>query len=195
VEVEMRGRTVAAVLAAAATMAGTMAAPASAAPLERGTFEFTDSFTFDDCGFEVAVDETISGRYVIKDSTPKTDGQYFQVQQQTEYYGVYTNVATGEFGTQEWRTTFKEMPATIISDDGPVVTYRTHESGVWDVLRDSSGAVVYRSVGNLVMEYEFDTLGDSAPGGTFLSEQFVRASGIWQTLDADYCELLTDIIG
>jgi hypothetical protein len=186
---------VAAALAVAATALGGVAAPAAAAPLERGSFEFSDSYTFDDCGFEVAVEESISGRYVIKGSTPKTDGQYFTLQQQARYHATYTNVETGESASQDWWTTFKEMPARIVSDDGPVVVYRTHETGVWDVIRDSSGAVVYRSVGNLVMEYEFDTQGDSAPGGELLSEEFVRASGHWETLDLDLCEALTDIIG
>jgi hypothetical protein len=191
----MRARRVAAALVVAATALGGMAAPAAAAPLERGTFEFPASFTFDECGFEVAVDEVLSGWYVIKDSTPKTGGQFFQLQQQAEYHAVLTNVETGAWATQDWQTTFKEMPATVISADGEDVRYRTHETGVWDVIRDSSGRVVYRSVGNLVMEYEFDTGGDSAPGGDFLSEQFIRAAGHWDTLDADYCAILTDLIG
>jgi hypothetical protein len=180
--------------AAVAMVAGGGALPASAAPIERGTFEFPDSFTFDDCGFEVAVDEVLRGRYVIKDSTPRTSGQFFQLQQQAEYVAVITRVDTGESVTQEWRTTFKEMPATVISDDGREVVFRTHETGVWDVIRDSSGRVVYRSVGNLVNEYTFDTLGDGNPGGDFTSEEFVRASGNWQTLDLDYCAVLTDLL-
>jgi|GEM_PF-1501450 hypothetical protein len=190
----MRARPAVLAVAVAAMAVGGMAGPAAAAPIERGTFEFPDSFTFDDCGFEVAVDEVLAGRYVIKDSTPRTGGQFFQVQQQAWYSAVITRVDTGESITQEWRTTFKEMPATVISDDGDVVRFRTHESGVWDVIRDSSGKVVYRSVGNLVMEYEFDTLGDGVPGGDFLSEEFVRAAGHWDTLDLDYCAALTELL-
>jgi hypothetical protein len=191
----MRGRSVALAVAAAVTVAGGVAAPAAAAPLERGTFGFSDVSTFDECGFDVEVDETLSGWFVIKDATPRTDGQFFRLQQQATYHATFTNVATGEYVTQDWRTTFKEMPATLVSDDGPVVRYRTHETGVWDVFRDSSGTVIARSVGNLVMEYEFDTLGDSAPGGDLVSEEFVRTAGLWQTLDVDFCQALTDAIG
>jgi hypothetical protein len=170
--------------------------PADAALLERGTFDDGGSFTFSDCGFEVAVDERISGWYTINQGTPQTGGEFFRVHQQAQYSGTYTNTETGEYFTSSWRTNFREMPATIVNETGPVVTYQTKESGVWDTLRDSSGKVQYRSVGNLVFVYEFDTGGDGAPGGgEFLSEDFVRTSGHWETFDADFCEVVTDLIG
>ena len=187
-----------ALLAALASTAavGFAALPASAAPVDSGTFDFTDSSTFDDCGFTIAAVERQMGRFTVKDSTPKTSGQFFRVQQQTSYSGVFTNVDTGAYFTESWHTTFAELPATVISDDNPnIVTYRTHETGVWDVVRDSSGKVRYRSTGNLVFEYVFDTQGDSAPGGQFISQDFIRTSGHWQTFDADFCGIADELIG
>lgn len=172
-------------LGAAALLAASL--PANAAIIERGTFEDSGSFTFDDCGYTVAVDETISGWFTIGSGTPQTDGEFFRVHQQTAYSGTYTNVKTGEYFTSAWRSNFREMPARIVDADGPIVTYQTKESGVWDTLRDSTGKVRYRSTGNLVFEYIFDTGGDGAPGGgEFLSEEFIRTSGHWDTFDADF---------
>lgn len=173
-----------------------LSTPASAAILERGTFDFADSYTFDECGFEVAVDERFVGWYTISQGTPQTNGEYFRVHQKTSYSGTFTNVESGAFATSAWHVNFREMPATIVDEDGPVVTYQTKESGVWDTIRDSSGKVRYRSTGTLVFRYVFDTGGDGAPGGgEFISEEFVRTSGNWQTFDADFCAILDELIG
>lgn len=184
----------AAALGAAALLA--TAVPADAEIIERGSFEEAGTDTFDDCGFTVAVNEQIAGRYTISGGTPQTGGEYFRVHQKTQYSGTFTNVKTGEYFTTAWRSNFREMPATIVDEDGPVVTFQTKESGVWDTFRDSSGKVRYRSVGTLVFEYVFDTGGDGAPGGgEFLSEEFVRTSGHWDTFDADFCAIAKELIG
>jgi len=184
-----------AALASAAALAVT-APPASAAPIDSGTFDFSESSTFDDCGYSIAAEEHRQGRYVTKDSTPATGGQFFRVQQRTTYVGKFTNVETGAYFTETWHTTFKELPATVVSDNNPdIVRYRTHETGVWDVIRDASGKVRYRSTGNLVFEYVFDTGGDSTPGGEFISAQFIRTSGHWDTFDADFCDIADELIG
>lgn len=187
--------TLLAALVSSALLAVT-APPAVAAPIESGTFDFTDSSTSDDCGYPISIEEQRVGRYVVKDSTPASGGQFFRLQQKTTYSGVFTNVETGAYFTESWHTTFKELPGTVISDDDPdVVKYRTHETGVWDVIRDSSGKVRYRSTGNLVFEYVFDTGGDSAPGGELISEEFIRTSGNWQTFDAHFCDIADELIG
>jgi hypothetical protein len=173
-----------------------LSSPADAALLERGTFDDSDSFTFDDCGFTVAVDERFVGWYTIGEGTKRTNGEFFRVHQMTTYSGTFTNVETGEYFTSAWHTNFREMPARIVSEDGPIVTYQTKDSGVWDTLRDSTGTVRYRSAGTLVFRYVFDTGGDGAPGGgEFLSEEFVRTSGHWDTFDADFCAIVDELIG
>jgi hypothetical protein len=134
--------------------------------------------------------------FTISKGTPQTGGEYFRVHQQTSFTGTFTNEATGDFFTATWKTNLMELPARIVDENGPVVTYRTHESGVWDVIRDSSGKVRYRSTGNVVFQYVFDTGGDGAPGGgTFLNEEFIRTSGNFQTFDADFCDIVTELIG
>jgi len=45
--------------------------------------------------------------------------------------------------------------------------------------------------GTITMRYIFDTLGDSQPGGEFLSEELVSAKGLFQSEDLDFCSLLT----
>lgn len=169
---------------------------ATAAPYERGTFDDSFSSSFDDCGFDVSAEERFVGRYTISKGTPQTGGEFFRVHQQVTYTGRYTNEVTGDFFTQTWKTNFQELPARIVDDNGPVVTYRTHESGVWDVIRDSSGTVRYRSTGNVVFQYLFDTGGDGAPGGgIFLDEEFIRTSGNFETFDADFCDIVNNLIG
>jgi hypothetical protein len=182
-------------LAALTLLAGAGTLPALAAPVDSGEFEFTNSSSFDDCGPTVDVEERIWGTFVIKDSTPRTDGQFFMAQQQLNGFVTFTNQQTGDYFTAEWRTRFTELPATPTKDDPDVVTYRSHETGVWQVLRDSSGKVRYRDTGNVVVEYTFDTLGDSQPGGEILSEDLVQTSGRFDTFDADFCEVVLDLIG
>ena len=193
----MRKRKFATILAAAGMAAVSLgAAPAAnAAPLESGTFDFTNSDTFDDCGYDVREDSHAYGEYTTSQSTKKTGGQFFRLHQRIAYEGTFTNVATGAYFTEAWHTNWREMPATLVDGSSSVVTYQTKESGVWDTLRDSSGKVRYRSVGNLVWSYVFDTGGDAAPGGEFISDQFVRTSGTWQTFDTDFCTIVDDLIG
>jgi hypothetical protein len=193
-----RTRRLASILAAAGIAAMSLSATpaANAAQLESGTFDDSFSNTFDECGYDIVEEAHIVGRYTISKGTKKTGGEFFRVHQQAAYEGTFTNVATGAYFTESWKTNFREMPATIVDEAGPVVTYQTKESGVWDVLRDSSGKVRYRSAGNLVFEYVFDTGGDGAPGGgEFLSEEFIRTSGHWTTFDADFCAIVDDLIG
>lgn len=183
-------------VAGVATVSLLAAPPANAGPLESGTFDFTDSGTFDDCGFKVREDFRVSGKYSISQGTKKTGGEFFRVKQHTTYSGTFTNVKTGAYFTNDWHINFRELPATIVDENGPVVTYQTKESGVWDTIRDSSGTVRYRSAGNLVFSYVFDTGGDGAPGGgEFLSEEFIRTSGNWQTWDTDFCAIVDELIG
>lgn len=169
---------------------------ANAAPLESGTFDFTTSETFDDCGYEVREDSHASGKFTVSQGTKKTQGQYFRLHQKIAYEGTFTNVKTGAYFTEEWHTNWRELPGTLVDGSDSVVTYQTKESGVWDTIRDSTGTVQYRSAGTLVFQYVFDTGGDGAPGGgEFLSEEFVRTSGHWDTFDADFCTIVDDLIG
>ena len=195
-----RSKRLAATLAAAgiAALSLTAAPTANAGQLESGTYDFTESNHIDDCGYgyDITEDAHISGKWTISKGTNKTGGEFFRVHQRISYEGVWTNDETGAYATSSWHVNFRELPATIVDQDGPIVTYQTKESGVWDTFRDSSGKVRYRSAGNLVFEYVFDTGGDGAPGGgEFISEDFIRTSGNWQTWDADFCAIADELIG
>jgi len=131
----------------------------------------------------------------ISKGTKKTGGQFFRLRQQVSYEGTFTNEETGAYFTESWKTNYREMPATLVDGSDSIVTVQTKESGVWDTIRDSSGKVRYRSAGNLVWSYVFDTLGDSTPGGEGISDEFVRTSGNWQTWDADFCAIVDELIG
>jgi hypothetical protein len=193
-------RTAVTIGAAGALLAGMAAAPASARPVESGSFENVDSYTFDDCGYPIEAEERLWGRYVIKDARRSTDGQFFYFQQQAWFEGAFRNPANGRTSTIEWNTTFKELQAEVIeeydADDGHhlVIVWRTHEAGPFDVWKDSDGTVVYRATGNLVREYTGDFVVDDAPGGVeFIGEELVRAAGRWA--EPDYCDLFDQLLG
>lgn len=187
--------TVASVIAAVATL-GLSAPAASARPLElRSPYEFIDEFSFDDCGFPVDEVDHYSGLTTIKDSTPTTGGQFFRFSDQYSHRFVVTNAESGDFVVITSRGLFRESPAKVVSDDGRVVTYRTMDSGAFTTVYDSAGRVIAKERGNVVYEYTFDTLGDSQPGGEFLSEELVRISGPHPLYFTDGCDLLTEWIG
>lgn len=184
-------------IGAAALIVGAAVTPAHARPVDSGSF--SDSFAETiECGTRsLELDATIVGTYAIKDSTPKTGGQFFKFSQTAEFNGTFTDPDpdTGGTFTEYWRTNFREGPGTVISDDGRLFRWQTKESGVWDVFRDSSGKVVYRNTGTVVVNWEGDTLGDSVPGTVILSEDFERTSGHFPTFDMDICQIAESILG
>ncbi len=173
---------------------------ASAAQLE--SYRWSDSGTVvtdigSECGFGYDVQEefTFEGKYSLSTGTAKTGGQFFRQKNLVTYAGTFTNLTTGDHFTETWHTNWRELPATLVDQSDSIVTYQTKESGVWDTIRDSTGAVRYRSAGNLVFQWVWDTEGDSVPGGFKLDEQFLRTSGHWTTFDADFCAIVDELIG
>lgn len=170
-----------------------VALPANAAPIVNERYAGTESFT--DCG-GFQVESTFSGRVMIKDATPATDGQFFYLQDNYQYRDVITNPATGKFVVVRGNGIFKEVQARQV--EGSVFTFMTHEAGQPFVVEDSSGRVVLRDRGMITLSYVFDTLGDSEPGGEFLEDPaVVRVSGPHPGFEEafDFCALLTDLIG
>jgi hypothetical protein len=170
-----------------------VAQPANAAPIVNERYSGTESFT--ECG-RFQVESTFSGRVMIKDATPATDGQFFYFQDNYQYRDVITNPATGEFVVVRGNGIFKEVQARQV--EGSIFTFLTHEAGQPFVVEDMSGRVVLRDRGMITLSYVFDTLGDSAPGGVFLEDPVVvRVSGPHPGFEEafDFCALLTDLIG
>jgi hypothetical protein len=184
-------------LGAAVLIGGAAVAPAQARPIESGAFSVPVTETIECGNRSLELDATIVGTYVIKDSTPKTGGQFFKFSQAAEFNGTFTDPdpVTGGTFTEYWRTNFREGPGTIISEDGQIAKYQTKESGIWDVFRDSSGKVAYRNTGTVVTDWTADTHGDGVPGATVLSEEFVRTSGHFPTFDTDICQIAESILG
>ena len=56
---------------------------------------------------------------------------------------------------------------------------------------DSAGTLLARDRGTVTERYVFDTLGDSQPGGEFVSEEVVSSKGLFQSEDLDFCALLS----
>jgi hypothetical protein len=170
-----------------------VALPANAAPIVNGPYAGTDSFT--ECD-RFQVESTFSGRAMIKDATPATDGQFFYAQDNYQYRDVITNPATGEFVIVRGNGIIKEIQPRQM--EGSVFTFLTHEAGQPFVVEDMSGRVVLRDRGMITLSYVFDTLGDSAPGGVFLEDPVVvRVSGPHPGFEEafDFCALLTSLIG
>lgn len=170
-----------------------VAQPAGAAPLVNERYSGTESFT--DCG-GFQVESSFSGRVMIKDATPATDGQFFYFQDNYQYRDVITNPDTGEFVVVRGNGIFKEVQARQV--EGSVFTFLTHEAGQPFVVEDSSGRVVLRDRGMITLSYVFDTLGDSEPGGVFLEDPVVvRVSGPHPGFEEafDFCAFIADLIG
>ena len=170
-----------------------VALPADAAPIVNERYSGTESFT--ECS-RFQVESSFSGRVMIKDATPATDGQFFYFQDNYQYRDVITNPATGEFVVVRGNGIFKEVQARQV--EGSVFVFLTHEAGQPFVVEDMSGRVVLRDRGMITLSYVFDTLGDSAPGGVFLEDPVVvRVSGPHPGFEEafDFCALLTSLIG
>lgn len=171
------------------------AAPAGARPLEGGPYEWQDTYTFDDCGFDIHVDARGHGRYVIRDSNPSTDGQFFRLSDKYWIEERYTNVESGKWIVRTGNGLFTELPPSAVSDGGTVFTYRSIEAGQPFVMRDSEGALLMRDRGAITLEYTFDSLGDSQPGGVQVQDpEVVRIAGPhpgWYTGCEDLSNWLT----
>ena len=177
-------------LAAAGLMV--TAAPAQAAPVDRGTFAGTETFT--ECDGAYVVESTFSGAFVIREADPSTDGQFFPFAQVLQFTDTITNPETGEYITVTGKLFFREVQPHYLGNG--IVAYVGQEIGTV-VFRDSSGEVILREFGLVRIGYLFDTENDSAPGGTFILEKLLSVTGPHPTYDEDFdfCAFLDSEIG
>ena len=171
------------------------AVPAQATIFERGEFSFQDSQEEDLCGIEVRVDSAFSTKFSARTGKGDLDQAFFGMDRY-EFTDTFTNLATGAFFTVGGDGVFKDVKATRLRGD--VFEFKILEAGAVTVVRDMDGNVVLRDRGAIWRTAEFDTLGDSQPGGEFLQERIDRVSGPHPWLDmeeAAFCDMVHDLIG
>jgi hypothetical protein len=86
-----------------------------------------------------------------------------------------------------------QEPALCVSTAG-WSHHPTKTEGAPDSSRESRPDTPERSPLCTWTRSNLPCLGDGVPGGDFLSEEFVRAGGRWDTLDLDYCAALTELL-
>lgn len=168
-----------------------VAAPAGATVVERDrvAFEFAD--TYEDCGFEVAVEGAVSLKLRIRAGTGDNEGAFF-LRRNVAYHETHTNVVTGESLTIEGRFVFNEVRATRV--DGDVFEFTAIDAGQPFVVTAADGEVLLRDRGLVQSTVLFDTGGDDEPGGELLDIGF-ELRGPHPGFDADFCDIVTALIG
>ena len=129
------------VIAGSAFAVGTV----DAKPLEREHYSGTDSFSFDDCGFQIDGETTFSGLFMLKQGRRGDPTPYFF--DNYEYETVYTNPATGAWFTQSGNGLYKDLQ--IVNVAGTVYTFEVIEVGRPFEVRDMDGNLVVKDRGHL----------------------------------------------
>jgi hypothetical protein len=164
---------------------------------------YRDSDTYDpECE---GIDVTVSYLYVGVDSlrnVPGSGGQAFLLKDKYRFREVWTDTKhhkvlftlAGAYTFEEvsaTRVPKSQVPRDLIPEEGlvgPVYRFKAVEVG-HDTLKKPNGKVLYRTAGVVVYSNLFDTLGDSAPGGTSLDFQTVKVVGPHPLLDVDLCDV------
>jgi hypothetical protein len=148
-----RSRLGAAVLGGLALSVAGLVDPASATPIDRGTFHDEGSFVVEDTcdvpGFTSRVDYVVDGRFMLysrgADRLP-----YFN-ENRTQSF-VFTNLTTGEFVTIKGRENGNDVQAT---EEGGILTYVTVHTGT-SVMYDMDGKAIARDTGQTRLELHYD---------------------------------------
>ena len=171
-----------------------LAAPTvqAAPPDVNDHYSFEESNNFRDCGLRLHEDAVGGGHFK---ATPivDSDGEAWLGHDNYWYHVVLTNRDTGAWLEFNGRATFKEMTGTQI--EGDIWEFTAHEAGQPFVLRDSDGNVVFRDRGLLGFRGVFDLGGDGELGGELLEEEITKVAGPHPSMDADFCEVVTELIG
>ena len=159
--------------------------------IERNNFNYSFDDSFKDCGTTIDYHREGTVSNMIRDANGRTDGQFFFYGETYTFRETFTDRSTGNFFTASASGRFRELQPRVISTDENIVTYITKDSGALYNVYDSDGTLLARDRGTVTERYVFDTLGDSQPGGIFLSEEVVSSKGLFQSEDLDFCALLS----
>jgi hypothetical protein len=168
------------------------ASQAWATVVEKGFYTQPYDASYDDCGFDVAVEGVANGHFRIRAGKGK-DATAFFVSDNYEYTETHTNVDTGAFLTIKGNAVFNEVNATRVS--GNVFEFEAVEAGQPFVVYDSSGTLVLRDRGSIHHRALFDTEGDDVPGGIFLEDLPADVHGPHPGFVTDLCDIITPLIG
>jgi hypothetical protein len=181
-----------AVLSLAVTTALAFAQGATATVIEQQHYSDTDSFSFDDCGFTLNVEESFSGHFLLR---VDKGGEAFLVKDAFSFRNVLTNPETGEWFVIRGHGVFHETQATQVS--GTIYEFTSIEAGQPFVIEDSAGNVVVRDRGVIRRTALFDTLGDGQPGAVFIQEIETVVHGPHPGFadDFPFCEIAAELTG
>lgn len=178
----MIGR-VAAVLTAAA-LAGALAAPVTAEPLEHGTFH--DEFSFPDpdfceAGLDVRIDVVVDGRFAAM--RRGRDGLVYFMER-VSVAQTFTNLANARQVTSRETTLAKDLHVTDNGDGTLTVVFLA--TGNFTVYGEN-GKAIARNPGQIRIEFVVDHAGtpDFPPDDILLSETVVKMS---TGRSDDFCE-------
>jgi hypothetical protein len=165
--------------------------PAGATIYEKGRFTEEISFSYD-CGFPVEVEGEVSGQFRIRQGKGKT-ASFFFFRGTSSFREVHTNTETGEWFVVRGHTVFNEVKARRV--EGTIFRVTAILAGQPFTVENSAGEVVLRDRGVIRHTLLFDTEGDDVPGGVEVEFLAADVRGPHPGFDADFCELVSGLIG
>ena len=159
----------------------------AAAPYEQTHFEGTDSFTDTICGVDVINDLVFSGVSIIRE-VKGSDGQAFLAHNNYATVETITNPDTGKQIIITNNGNFREQRGTHVS--GTIWAFDSKDSGTFRIT-DVDGNLLLFDRGVVALHTVFDTLGDSQPGGEFISEELTAIHGPHAD-DSTFCAVIID---
>ena len=162
-------------------------APTQATVVERGTYAEAFAFTHDDCGFEVEVAGTATGRFRARAGKGDQDRAFFGLDNY-KYSETHTNTETGEFVTITGRAVFGENKATPLG--GNLFEFEAVEAGQPARMYDADGNLLARDRGSIHHHVILDVGDDDELGAEVVEFLEPRVHGPHPIFD-DYCGLVT----
>lgn len=155
-----RRRMIGAVLTGLLVLFVTLPAAAQATIAERGRFEDTFTDSYEDCGFLVTVEGSVSSQYRFRQGKGDLATAFFL---RANYSWEEVHTANGRSITLRGHAVFNETRARQV--DGTIFEFRSIEAGQPFAVYDADGKLVLRDRGVIRTTYLYDTLGDDVPGG------------------------------